>query len=139
MPNKTHPSPRETRRAMPIDDDTRVTITLRLRTAYAETHESYARKPAWIEIVGDVALAQQWLTVGATYSGIEQTLKYLIAIQKDLAVDELLVVNGIVEKLGEEPEQRTQYRIHELGTLFSRLDGRMREAVEHDYAVWQSL
>ena len=124
---------------MPIDDDARMAITLRLRTAHAETHESYARRPAWFEIVGDVALAQQWLTIGATYSGIEQTLKYLIALHKDLTVDELLAANGIVENLGEEPEQRTRYRIHEIGTLFSRLDRQTREAVEHDYAVWQSL
>ena len=43
---------------MPIDDDARVAITLRLQTAYAETLESYTRKPAWIELLGDVALAQ---------------------------------------------------------------------------------
>ena len=124
---------------MPLDDDARVAITLRLRTAHAETHENYTRKPAWIEILGDVALAQQWLTIGATYSGIEQTLKYLIALQKDLTVDELLVKNGIVEKPREEPERPTRYRIHHLGTLFSRLDRQTKEAVEHDYAVWQSL
>ncbi len=42
---------------MPIDDDARVAITLRLQTAYAETLESYTRKPAWIELLRDVALA----------------------------------------------------------------------------------
>ena len=124
---------------MPIDHDARVAITLRLRTAYAETQGNYARKPAGIEIIRDVALAQQWLTIGAAYSGIEQTLKYLIAFHKDLTVDELLVENGIVENPAEEPEKRTRYRIHELGTLFLRLDRQTREAVEHDYAVWQSL
>ena len=75
---------------MPIDDDARVAITLRLQTAYAETLENYTRKPAWIELLGDVALAQQWLTIEATYSGVEQTLKYLIALQKDFTIDELL-------------------------------------------------
>ena len=124
---------------MPIDDDARSAITLRLRTAYAETCECYARKPAWIEIVGDVALAQLWYSIGTTYSGIEQTLKYLIALHKHLTIDELLVENGIVENPGEEPERRTRYRIHKLGTLFSRLDRQTKEAVEHDYAVWQSL
>lgn len=124
---------------MPIDDDSRVAITLRLQTAHAETLENYAHKPAWIEILGDVALAQQWLTIEATYSGIEQTLKYLIALQKSLTVDELVVENGIVENPREEPEQRTKYRIHQLCTLFSRLDRKTQDAVEHDYAVWQSL
>lgn len=124
---------------MPIDDDTRVEITLRLQTAYAETLESYTRKPAWIELLRDVALAQQWLTIGAAYSGIEQTLKYLIALQKDFTVDELLVERGILENPREEPERRTRYRIHQLATLFRRLDRHTREAVEHDYAVWQSL
>ena len=124
---------------MPIDDDARVAITLRLQTAYAETLENYTRKPAWIELLRDVALAQQWLTIGAAYSSIEQTLKYLIAVQKDLTVDELLVERGIVENPREEPERRTRYRIHQLGTLFRRLGRQTREALEHDYAVWQSL
>ena len=113
---------------MPINDDARVAITLRLLTAYAETLESYTRKPAWIEIFGDVALTQQWLTIVATYSGIEQTLKYLIALQKNLTVDELLVENGILENPREEPERRTRYRIHQLGTLFSRLVDRIRHS-----------
>ena len=124
---------------MPIDDDARVAITLRQQTAYAETLEHHRLKPERIELVGDVALAQQWPTIGATYSGIEQSLKYLIALQKDLTVDELLVDDGIVEDPGEKPEQRTRYRIHNLPTLFSRLDERTREAIERDYAVWQSL
>ena len=124
---------------MPIDDDARVAITLRLQTAYAETLESYTRKPAWIELLRDVALAQQWLTIGAAYSGIEQTLKYLIALQMDFTVDELLVERGILENPREEPERRTRYRIHQLAILFRRLDHHTREAVEHDYAVWQSL
>ena len=114
-------------------------ITLRLQTAHAETLENYTHKPAWIEIIGDVALAQQWLTIEATYPGIEQTLKYLIALQKNLTVDEMLVANGIVENPREKPDQRTKYRIHQLGTLFSRLDQKTKDAVEHDYAVWQSL
>ena len=107
---------------MPIDNDGRVALTLRLQTAFAEALENYTSKLARIDILGDVALAQQWLTIGATYSGIEQTLKYLIALQKNLTIDELLVERGIVENLGEEPEQRTRYRTHELGMLFSRLD-----------------
>ena len=124
---------------MPIDDDAQVVIALRLQTAYAEMHESYARKPAWVEILTDVALAQQWLAIGAAYSGIEQTLKFLIALEKDLTVDELLAKNGIVDNPGEQPERRTRYRTHELETLFSRLDPQTRQSVEHDYAVWQSL
>ena len=121
---------------MPIDHDVRVAITLRLQTAYAETQQNYARNPAGIDIIPDVALARQWLTIGATYSGIEQTLKYLIALDKNLTVDELLPEKGIVENPGEKP---TKYRIHKLGTLFSRLDRPTREAVEHDYTVWRSL
>ena len=50
------------------DDDGRVAITLQLQTAYNETLENYTRKPAWIELLGDVALAQQWLTIGAARS-----------------------------------------------------------------------
>ena len=44
-----------------------------------------------------------------------------------------------MENPREEPERRTRYRIHQLATLFRRLDSHTREAVEHDYAVWQSL
>ena len=119
------------RLAMPIHPDARVAITLRLRTACTGTHESCARKPARIEIIGDVALAQHRLTIGATCSGIEQTLKFLLALDKALTVGELLAPNGIVENPGQEPGRRTRYRIHELGTFFSRLDGQTRESVEN--------
>ena len=124
---------------MPIDDDARMAITPRLRTAHPETHESYARRPAWFEIVGDVALAQQWRTIGQPTPASNRRSSISSALHKDLTFDELLAANGIVENPAEEPEQRTRYRIHELGTLFSRLDRQTREAVEHDYAVWQSL
>ncbi len=35
---------------MPIDDDDRVALTLRLQTAFAETLENYTSKPARIEL-----------------------------------------------------------------------------------------
>ena len=63
---------------MPIDDDYQVALTLRLQTAFAETLENYTSKPARIEIPGDVALAQQWLTIGATYSGTDMTIRLKI-------------------------------------------------------------
>ena len=105
---------------VPIDNEDRVALTLRLQTALrGDSREPQKQTGVRVELLGDVALAQQWLTIGATYSGIEQTLKYLIALQKDLTVDELLVERGIVENPQEEPERRTRYRIHQLGTLFS--------------------
>lgn len=124
---------------MPVDDEARLAITLRQQTAYTETLERYASKPERTEFLGDMALAQEWLTISAAYSGIEQSLKYLIALQKDLTVDELLARGGIVEKVANGTARRTDYLIHELATLFSRMDDRTREAVERDYAMWQSL
>lgn len=124
---------------MPIHHDARLATALRLRTAHEEIREHHERQPAGFEIIGDIALARQWATIGAAYSGIEQTLKFLIALERDLTVDELLVDKGIVENPEREPEKRTKYRIHEVGTLFLRLDRQTREAIEDGYAVWQSL
>ena len=124
---------------MPIDHETQHMITLRLRSAYGETLAGYAQRPRRNELLGDVAVAQEWPAISAAYSGIEQTLKFLIALDKGLTVDELLVQDGIVENPEEEPVVHTKYRIHYLCTLFSRLDPGTCNRVEQDYAVWQSL
>ena len=84
-------------------------------------------------------MAQEWPAISAAYSGIEQTLKFLIALDKGLTVDELLVEDGIVENPEEEPNRRAKYRIHQLGTLLSRLDPGTRNRVEQEYTIWQSL
>ena len=124
---------------MPIDPEAQHVITLRLRLAHEETLAGYAQRPLRNELLGDIVLGQEWPAISAAYSGIEQTLKFLIALDKGLTVDELLVKDGIVENPDEEPNRRTKYLIHRLGTLFSRLDPGTRDIVEREYAIWQSL
>ena len=124
---------------MPIDHDARTAITLRLQSAYEGTLAGYAQRRLGRELHGDVALGQEWPAISAAYSGIEQTLKFLLALDKALTVDELLPEEGIVENPEEKPDQRTKYRIHQLGILFSRLDEGTRDSVEQGYAIWQSL
>ena len=109
------------------------------RTSRGAYLAGYAQRPVRNELLGDVQLGQEWPTISAAYSGIEQTLKFLIALDKGLTVDELLVKDGIVENPEEEPNRRTKYLIHKLGTLFSRLDSGTRDIVEQEYAIWQSL
>ena len=120
---------------MPIDHEAQHAITLRLRFAHEETLAGYAQRPLRNELIGDVVLGQQWPAISAAYSGIEQTLKFLIALDKGLTVDELLVENGIVENPEEEPPRRTKYRIHQLGTLFSRLDPGTSNRIDQDYTI----
>ena len=124
---------------MPIDDEAQHAITLRLRFALEETLAGHWQRPLRNELLAAVALGQEWPAISTAYSGIEQTLKFLIALDKGLTVDELLLQNGIVENPVEEPDRRTKYRIHQLGNLFSRMEPVTRSSVEQDYAIWQSL
>ena len=121
---------------MPIDHEARIAITLRLRSAYEGTLAGYAQRRLGYELLGDIALAQEWPAISAAYSGIEQTLKFLLALDKALTVNELLPDKGIDENPGGKP---TKYRIHQLGILFSRLGKGTRDSVERDYKIWQSL
>ena len=75
---------------MPITQGQREAFATRLESAYTHTRELNDTRPWVRELAWDYGLGQEWPIVTAAYSGIEQTLKFLIALQETKSVEELI-------------------------------------------------
>ena len=124
---------------MPIEEAQREAFTTRLESAYRRTRDGNEVRPWAHELVGDYELGQEWAAICSAYSGIEQTVKLLIALDTGKTTSEL-------KTMREDPVQdrcqrrgKAPYRTHRVGFLFSRLEPARREAVEEHYARWRSL
>ncbi len=110
---------------MPLSDDQRRAFATRLQSAYMHTRDLNETRPWVHEIVPDHALGQDWPIIISAYSGIEQTLKFLIALDRGISVEELTGGGG--------------FRTHRLGFLFQHLEAERKRAAERYYTCWQSL
>ena len=108
---------------MPMSREERFEKVQRLRTAHGGTRKALENEPVVWELHRGTDIAQNWPVITAAYSGLEQTIKYLIAEEKGLTIQEL--VDSAVTENGQANEgrrRRYRYRTHNLGRLFSRLE-----------------
>ena len=110
---------------MPLTDTQKNAFSTRLDSAYTQTRDLSETRPWAHEIVRDYGLGQDWPIVTAAYSGIEQTLKFLIALDRDITIQELIAIPG--------------FRTHRLAFLFDHLSCENQRAAQRCYARWQSL
>ena len=125
---------------MPITKQARLEKVQRLLTAHGRTKKALESEPVVHELHLGTDIAQNWPVITAAYSGLEQTIKYLIAEQRGLTIQEL--VDFAVEDDGEwhGRRQRTNpYRTHNLGRLFSELDQVTKDTVSEFYRRYHSL
>ena len=111
-----------------------------LLAAHESTKEALESKPVVWEGHRGTEIAQKWLVITAAYSGLEQTIKYLIAEEKGLTVQEL--VDSAVTENGQANEGRRRnyrYRTHNLGRLFSILEEPTKETVREFFGRYKSL
>jgi len=113
---------------MPISEDDKGEILLRLTTAEQKTRKLFERDSESYDAYSGMAIAQMWPAVTAGYSGLEQTLKYLIADRRGMTVEELL---SELRKNGE--------NAHDLGMLFRKLDRGAAATIRDYYGTLQSL
>ena len=65
-------------------------ILQRLIVAQKKTNEMFGREPISRDLHPGSDIAQRWTLITAAYSGLEQTLKFLIAVEKSQIINELL-------------------------------------------------
>ena len=111
--------------ALPLTDAQKNAFSTRLDSAYTQTRDLSETRPWAHEIVRDYGLGQDWPIVTAAYSGIEQTLKFLIALDRDITIQELIAIRA--------------FRTHRLAFLFDHLSCENQRAAQRYYARWQSL
>ena len=125
---------------MPMSRDTKIEIVQRLQTAHKKTKKMLEMEPVAWELHPGTDIARNWTVINASYSGLEQTLKYLIAEEKRLTIAEL--IEFVDQKnINREKVSAKQYpfQTHNLGWLFSKLDGLTQDVVRDFYARYKSL
>ena len=110
---------------MPLTDAQRDAFSTRLESAYTQTRDLSETRPWAHELVPDYGLGREWPIITAAYSGIEQTLKFLIALHRGITIEVLI--------------GHRRFRTHRLAFLFCHLDNETKRAAENYYARWQSL
>ena len=125
---------------MPISNQGRPEKVQRLLTAHSRTKAVLESEPVVHELHLGTDIAQKWQAITTAYSGLEQTIKFLIAEQRGLTIQELY--DFAVEENGARRGRRHTtypYRTHNLGRLFSELDQATRDTVREFYGRYHSL
>ncbi|MDE0386796.1 MAG: hypothetical protein OXI22_23140 [Defluviicoccus sp.] len=109
-------------------------------TAYRKTKETLESEAVTWELHPGTDIARNWTVVTAAYSGLEQTLKYLIAEEKGLTIPELIdiAVPGDVDA-NQDDHRAYPYRTHNSGRLFSKLAKPTQDIVRDFYRRYRSL
>ncbi len=100
-------------------------IAWKLGVAWERTSGILFSGPVALELDTDTYIAQQWNVITSSYSGIEQTFKFLIAVDRSQTVSKLL-------------EDRT-FRTHNLHCLFGYLADSVKERLRKHFTRFASL
>ena len=125
---------------MPMTRESRMEKVQRLSTAHTKTKEILEGEPLTRELHPGTDIARNWTVITAAYSGLEQTLKYLIAEERDLTIAELINYSAPKRTGNIECETgKYPYRTHNLCRLYSKLEESTRNVVQDFYGRFQSL
>ena len=125
---------------MPMSREAKMEKVQRLLTAHKKTSQTLESEPVTHELHPGTDIARNWTVITAAYSGLEQTLKFLIAEKTDLTIAELIDLAAPQNvAIHERPVGRHPYRTHDLAWLFSELEQPARDAVQDFYGRFQSL
>lgn len=112
----------------------------RLLTAHKTTREALESNPVTWELHPGTDIARNWPVITAAYSGLEQTLKYLIADRTGISIPELIDLVALPDAgINQRHAGRHPYRTHNLAWLFSKLDDPARDVVRDFYGRFRSL
>ena len=120
---------------MPIRRDADAEAGDRLSNAYDKVRAAWESAPPIREYSPSHAISNIWPALVLAYSGIEQSLKFLLARARDLSVSELIKLPAHESA---DPPERT-FRSHDLSWLFDQLNSDVRSGVEGDFRTFLSL
>ena len=110
-------------------------VLSRLESAHKQTSEAYRNiRPQGFELHPGTEIAQAWPFITAGYCGIEQSFKFLIALEKGVASVKSLLSNpgGVVN-------DRRKYQTHDLVTLHDDLSCCTQKELADYFSTYQSL
>ena len=125
---------------MPMSREERIEKVQRLLTAHKATKKTLESEPVTWELHPGTDIARNWTVITAAYSGLEQTLKYLLAEEANMTIAALIDLAVPREaEVSERHARKYPYRTHNLAWLFSRLGQPTQDVVRDFYGRFQSL
>ena len=125
---------------MPMTKVEKGEIVQRLCSAHKKTRDMLKRESISRDYHPGTDIAQRWPLITAAYSGLEQTLKFLIADEKSYTIEELLNHQSHSSKgKNQSNGGRYPYRTHDLVGLYCRLEESKKDVVREYYGQFQSL
>jgi len=120
--------------------DESMEIVQRLRTAHKHTKKLLDGEKVVLELHAGTEIARYWPIVTASYSGLEQTIKYLIAEERGIGIQELIgQSNPANTPPGRGRKQVNPYRTHNIAWLFGKLEEPTKSVTRDFYEQFQSL
>ncbi len=108
-----------------LTNEQRQETVLRLQTALCTTAKSHRLVGSKRDLHPGTNMAIQWGAITLSYSGLEQTLKYLVAVERGKTIE------GVRKSLKKDG--------HDLFKIFGCLEEDTKETLREHYAVYQSL
>ncbi len=125
---------------MPMNKLQKGEIVKRLQVAYKKTNEILEREPISRDLHPGSDIARRWTIITAAYSGLEQTLKFLIANEESYTIEELINHRSQSnKKINKSIGGRYPYRTHDLARLFCCLEESKKVVIRKYYGQFQSL
>ena len=103
-------------------------IFQRLKSAQKRSQEAFEKTERGWDLHAGTQIANWWPFIAAGYSGIEQSFKFLIAVDKGITIKKLL-----------DKKESPNYRTHNLRFLFEALDEETRRVLHEYYGRFRSL
>ena len=123
---------------MPMTKEEKLEIVQRLRVAYNQTKKMLDREMVARELHAGTDIARYWPIITASYSGLEQTIKYLVAEKRGHGIQEL-IRQSIPANLrsGGQSKRVYPYRTHNITWLFGELEEQTQNVLREFYGRFQ--
>jgi len=102
-----------------------IEILQRLETAQRHSNERLNSESLVKELHPGTDIANRWLCITASYSGLEQVFKFLLLLEKSITLEQLLMDNKL--------------KSHDLSKLYEELSEPTKQELEGFYGELQSL
>lgn len=124
---------------MPMTREEKMEKVQRLRTAHKRTKHMFENEDVTWELHAGTDIARRWTVITASYSGLEQTIKYLIAEEEHLSIQEL--IDYAVENIRTNNSTKRNYlfRTHNIALLYRHLGVTTQDSIQEFYGRFQSL
>lgn len=124
---------------MPMSREDKMEKVQRLLTAQNKTKEMLEGEPVTRELHPGTDIARNWTVITSAYCGLEQTLKYLLADEKGLTIEELIGFSSSKKGVAQNKARKNSFATHNLSRLYSDLQVSTKNILQEYYSRFQSL